>query len=293
MKPLFSILFTFSILSINAQEVTSYQNERGERHLAGKFTIEYLQQDSVFQKWFNKNYAEFKVDKGDIKWKKSLKNTQIDIYLGTWCGDSQKWVPSFLKLWDELGLDRKQLTFTALYDGDENYKQGPNGEEKGLKIHRVPTFIFKNNGEEYARIVESPRNDLQTDLAQIAMGYPSEPNYRAATYLLNLFEEKPLKEIYTEANTHLNEVYHLVGKSGELHTLGRVLTSSDRLDQGLLVLQFNTIINPYTPNVLNRYADALAKNGQNEMAIATFEKVLQIDPKDENALAQLEKLKGK
>uniref|UniRef100_UPI0040577D57 hypothetical protein n=1 Tax=Roseivirga sp. TaxID=1964215 RepID=UPI0040577D57 len=293
MKPLFSILFIFFILSINTQEVNSYQNERGERHLAGKFPIEYLQKDSVFQVWFDKNYAEFAVNKGDNKWKKSLKNTQIDIYLGTWCGDSQKWVPSFLKLWDELGLDRKQLTFIALYDGDENYKQGPNREEKDLKIHRVPTFIFKKDDKEYARIVESPRNDLQTDLAQIAMGYPSEPNYRAATYLLDLFEEKPLQEIYTEANAHLNEVYHLVGKSGELHTLGRVLTSSDRLDQGLLVLQFNTIINPYTPAVLNRYADALAKKGQHEMAIATFEKVLQIAPKDENALAQLEKLKGK
>ena len=51
--------------------------------------------------------------------------------MGTWCGDSKEWVPSFLKIWDQLGLDRKELTFTALYDIDERYKQGPNGEEKG------------------------------------------------------------------------------------------------------------------------------------------------------------------
>ena len=83
----------------------------------------------------------------------------------------------------------------------------------------------------------------------------------------------------------------MVGKSGELHTLGRVLMSSDRTDQGLLVLQFNTIINPYTPSVLNRYGNALAENNQKEMAISTFEKVLQIEPEDENALARLKKLK--
>ena len=291
MRSLFSLLFTFFILSTTAQEVTIYQNEEGESHLAGKFPVEYLQQDSTYRQWFNKNYAEFTVEKGNDKWKKALKNTQVDIYLGTWCGDSQKWVPSFLKLWDELGLDRKQLSFTALYDGEEKYKQGPNEEEKGKKIHRVPTFIFNNNGEEYARIVETPRNDLKTDLAQIALGYPSEPNYRAATYLLDLFEENSMTDIYKDANTHLNEVYHLVGKSGELHTLGRVLMSSNRVDQGLLVLQFNAIINPYTPSVLNRYGNALAENGQKETAISTFEKILQIEPEDENALAQLKKLK--
>lgn len=291
MKLLFSFLLTFFSFYSTAQEVTTYKNSEGESHLAGKFPVEYLQQDSIYRQWFDKNYNEFTVERGNDKWKKALKNTQIDIYLGTWCGDSQKWVPSFLKLWDELGLDRKQLSFTALYDGEEKYKQGPSGEEKGKKIHRVPTFIFKNSGEEYARIVETPRNDLKTDLAQIALGFPSEPNYRAATYLLNLFEANSMTDIYKDANKHLNEVYHLVGKSGELHTLGRVLMSSNRVDQGLLVLQFNTIINPYTPSVLNRYGNALAENNQKEMAIATFEKVLQIEPKDENAQAQLKKLK--
>jgi hypothetical protein len=78
-------------------------------------------------------------------------------------------------------LDENQLKFTALYDGEELYKQGPNAEEKGKRIHRGPTFIFKKEGQEYARMVEYPRNDLEKDLAQIAVGYPSEPNYRAAS----------------------------------------------------------------------------------------------------------------
>ena len=42
-----------------------------------------------------------------------------------------------------------------LYDRDEKYKQGPNGEEKGEKIHRVPIFIINRDGKESARIVES------------------------------------------------------------------------------------------------------------------------------------------
>tara|TARA_B110000305_G_scaffold166436_1_gene184047 strand:- start:71 stop:229 length:159 start_codon:yes stop_codon:yes gene_type:complete len=50
----------------------------------------------------------------------------------------------------QLDLYRDKLNYTALYDIDEHYKQGPNGEEKGMQIHRVPTFIFKRNGKEIA-----------------------------------------------------------------------------------------------------------------------------------------------
>ena len=47
-----------------------------------------------------------------------------------------------MKPWDLLGLELAQLEFIALYVDDDRYKQGPNGEEKGKNIHRVPTFIF-------------------------------------------------------------------------------------------------------------------------------------------------------
>ena len=57
------------------------------------------------------------------KWAKNLKNIQVDIYLGTWCGDSKYWVPKFIKLWDELGLNKNQLKLIALYGGKERYKQ--------------------------------------------------------------------------------------------------------------------------------------------------------------------------
>lgn len=52
-----------------------------------------------------------------------------------------------------------------------------------MNIHRIPTFIFKKDNNEIARIVEYLRNDLQTDVAQIALGVPSNPNYEAANYL--------------------------------------------------------------------------------------------------------------
>ena len=151
---------------------------------------------------------------------------------------------------DWLGTQRRTTPFyRALYDGIEKYKQGPNHEEKGLHIHRVPTFIFKKKGKEYARIVESPRNDLEKDLAQIALGYASEPNYRAATYLLNLFDSTSMEEIWKDVNNHFAEIWRLTGKDSELNTLGYVLDRSGRKDQALLVFQMNSIIYPHTPSV--------------------------------------------
>jgi len=62
------------------------------------------------------------------------------------------------------------LEIIALYNGEKT-KQGPNGEEKGMGIHRVPTFIFEQGGKEIARIVEDPATDFETDIAQIALGF--------------------------------------------------------------------------------------------------------------------------
>lgn len=287
----FLLLFCFVSQFTNAQTPLTYTNSSGEKHLAGPFDLTILRTDSTYSSWFKENEAKFQLKGGDTSWKSKLEDTEVEIYIGTWCGDSKRWVPQFVKLWRDLGLDEAQLKFTALYDGEELYKQGPNGEEKGLKVHRVPTFIFKKEGKEYARMVEYPRNDLEKDLAQLAVGYPSEPNYRAATYLLDLFEKEPMDSVWKNVNQHLQEVYTLVGKEVELNTLGFVFQYSDRMPQALLTFLYNTVIYPYSPRAFNSYGDALRINGDTEQAIIAYERVLALDPKHENAALQLKALK--
>ncbi len=174
MKKIIVILsFVFMASLIFAQTPSSYKDQNGNVHLLGKIEISQLQNDSTYQKWFNSGYEQFSITNKKPKWVSLLKDVEVEIYLGTWCGDSKNWVPKFIKMWDELGLGRGKLRMIALYDaieGESKYKQGPNGEEKGKNIHRVPTFIFTKNGTEIARIVESPANDLETDLAQICAG---------------------------------------------------------------------------------------------------------------------------
>ena len=279
-KSCYTLLFLCTVTYCFAMQETTYTNEREELHLCGPFDINELEEDSLYAPWFNKRYDEFKLDDTTYSWSSELKDIEVDVYMGTWCGDSKEWVPSFLKIWDQLGLDRKKLTFTALYDIDERYKQGPNGEEKGKQIHRVPTFIFKRDGKEIARIVETPQNDLLTDIGQIALGLPSKPNYRAANYLMNLLEEKSVAEIRADLNTYFYKTYDHLGKSSELNTLGNVFLRSDRIEEAVLVFEFNFYFFRYDPYILGSYAKGLAVQGETKKAKEFYERALKIHPEN-------------
>ena len=278
MKFALSLLFfgTFAF----AQSPSNYLNDRNESHLCGPFQIEAIEKDSLYMAWFQKNYAALEAPSSIPKWVEKLENTTVEIYMGTWCGDSKKWVPRFLKLWDAYELDRSKLRFTALYDTDEKYKQGPNGEELGKKIHRVPTFIFKRDGAEFARIVESPRNDLKTDLQQIALGVSSEPNYRGATYLIDVLEKMTPEEIYKDVNHYFSECYDLVCNSRELNTLGFIFLRAGEIEKAFLSFNFNRHYFKNEAYVHASMAEAFQFNNDKEKAIKNYKKALELDPEN-------------
>lgn len=285
----YSIYFAISLLSYGAFAQESYINHRDEKHLCGVMEIEDLLQEP-YADWYNKNYEADYSNLDKEKWAKKLKGIEVDIFLGTWCGDSKRWVPRFVKLWDELGLSRDQLNFIALYDSKEKYKQGPKGEEQGKKVFRVPTFIFKQNENEIARIVEFPVNDLKTDLAQIALGQPSDPNYRAANYLSDQFEQRSADEIGGEMKVHLRALYKKVRRSSELNSFGYILLGRGEMDKALIAFELNTYLFRNDGNTYDSYAEALLKAERYEDSLKFYEKALEIDPGNENAQTQIAQL---
>ncbi len=280
---IFLICISITTLSV-AQK--SYIDSHGSTQLCGPILIEDFN-DSTYS-WFEENYESYEVSMVDEKWTKKLKNTQVDVYLGTWCGDSKKWVPRFVKTWDMMGLDPSQLNFIGLYGQQDQYKQGPNGEEKGKWIHRVPTFVFKEDGKEIGRIVETPNTDLVTDMAQIALGYPSAPMYKAADYIIKLLKTRTIEEINNDLSYHVNSAYKMVGKTGELNNLGYVFLRAGMIQEAKLAFQFNTYFFRNDANVYDSYGEALAEAGEKEMALKMYNKVLELDPENENAKSQIE-----
>lgn len=288
----FITLIVCLLLSLNTFAQQTYLNKKEDTHYCGPVSEAELR-NGHFAKWFTDEDPEFTLPETAPEWAANLTNAKVDIYLGTWCGDSKTWVPRFINYWKAAGLDASQLSFVALYDGDEKYKQGPAAEEKGLNIHRVPTFIFSREGEEFARIVEHPVTDLETDLAQISLGHPVRPAYAGANAMWKLLNSQPIDSIYAHGNEHVRKIYRLTSRSTELNTLGYVLLRAGELDKASVVFHFNTFIFRYDPNTHDSYGEVLALAGKTEAAIKSYEKVLTFKPEDEHALAQLEVLRGK
>jgi len=82
------------------------------------------------------------------------------VFLGTWCGDSEREVPRFLRIVQDAGIGEDRV---RLYNLDRS-KTSPDGLTARWGIERVPTFIILRDGREVGRIVERPRSTLEGDL---------------------------------------------------------------------------------------------------------------------------------
>lgn len=293
MRTLLLITLIIAYLPILAQEDHFYENSRGQKHLAGPFPLEILEEDASYASWYAASYEKFELRADKAKWAKNLRDAEVTIYMGTWCGDSKNYVPKFVHAWTQAGLSLDQLTFIGLYGLDQSgkYKQGPNNEEAGQMIHRVPTFIFERSGKEFARIVEEPVNDLETDIAQIALGFPSTPSYRAANYLMEYFDAKEGAE--WNVDQFARGLRYHVQRSSELNTLGYVYMDAGKLEEALKVFELNTKLFPHEHNVYDSYAEALAENGDVDLARDYYERVLLLDRFNEHATQQIAKLSDK
>ena len=90
----------------------------------------------------------------------------IKVVMGTWCPDSRREVPRFMKVLNIWQFPGSKLTFI----GVDNEKKSPVGEYVNLGIVRVPTFIIYKNNIEAGRIIENPTTSLEQDIRNILTG---------------------------------------------------------------------------------------------------------------------------
>lgn len=172
---IFSLMFSVAVHSQSINKKSTDHN--GREILLGKIDKNGLTQDS-FAKWFVPNYDKYKTDEETLKLiKKELKKYTITAFMGTWCGDSKREVPKFYKVLEAADFPINQVTFVAVDNAKANYKKSPSGEEKGLNIKRVPTYIFYKKGKEVNRIIENPIVSLEKDIMAIVTGNDYVPNY--------------------------------------------------------------------------------------------------------------------
>lgn len=177
MKKFVMILFVLcAAKSVMAQpQFEEVITANGQGYLIGVLEKEMLQK-GAYKSWFDPNYASYQPD--DVSLKSLgplLQEIHILVFLGTWCGDSRREVPRFLRILDAADFPSERLKLVGVDRRKEHYKQSPGGEQWGLNIRRVPTFIFLRNGQEIGRIVERPAVSLEQDICDILSCSPSIP----------------------------------------------------------------------------------------------------------------------
>lgn len=266
-------------------------DQKGNEVLLGEINKLGLTQNS-FNSWFSKNHEDYLVNKAVVKkLKDSLKQYEIKVFLGTWCGDSKKEVPRFYKVLETAKFPESQLQVIAVNRTKEAYKQSPNHEEKGMNIHRVPTFIFYKDGKEVNRIVEHPKETFERDLLSIVTDNKYRSNYLIANYMDYLLQNKSLDSLKIDQPNLVSRFSEFVKGSRELNTYGYSLLRSNQIEKALYIFEFNSKIFPYRSNVYDSLGEAQLEAGNSNEALKNYYKVLSLKPEDKNALEMIDKIK--
>jgi thiol-disulfide isomerase/thioredoxin len=115
--------------------------------------------------WYIKGYDDYQPDTDAINklLEINMDDLAIKIIMGTWCPDSRREVPRFMRILDIWQFPVTKVTFI----GVDNAKLSPVGEYDKLDIQRVPTFIIYKNNIEAGRIIENPTTSLEQDMVNI------------------------------------------------------------------------------------------------------------------------------
>jgi len=147
--------------------------DEGTVMLVGTASLDSLQTEP-FDSWYEVNRNEYQPNPEIVaRLKPLLKDVHILLLMATWCKDSKREVPRFVKILEEAGYPPGSVEMIAV----NREKTTPEQFEGGLELLQVPTFIFYRNDEELGRIVEFPIEDMESDMLKILSGQPYRHAY--------------------------------------------------------------------------------------------------------------------
>ena len=166
-KTSLAILALILMVSCGEQQInqTEFDKKAGENILIGQVNIEGLKL-APFNEWFDKEFSAYQLDDSTLLTMDKddfMNNVKITMVLATWCGDSRREVPRFYKILESMEYNLDNMKVICV-----NRSKNAEGTGVGqLDIQRVPTFIFYKEGVELGRIIETPQESLEKDMAGI------------------------------------------------------------------------------------------------------------------------------
>lgn len=243
--------------------------------------------------WFKPGYENYTPTEAIVTQLKNAKPEKftVKIVFGSWCGDSKREVPRMMRVLRAAGFPEENIQLLGVYDSMAVYKQGPNREEKGLHIYRVPTFIVYQKDKEAGRIVEYPVESLERDLLKIVTGRPYTYNYKGYAQINAWLANGVLRDPNINPRGLAQQIRSDVSRETDLNSCGYVLLMRNDITEAINVFRINVSLFPQSANCFDSLGEAFMVAGMKEESKACYERVLEIDPQHANAKAQLEKLK--
>lgn len=278
------ILFSFLLLSFLIQPLLAQQK------LLGRVTEAQLSQ-APFDSWYLKGRDNYQADKKVIKAlkKEKLKHYRLQLYFGSWCGDSRRELPRMMKVLHEAGYPINTLEIIAVDNQNMQYKQSPGGEEKGLGIYRVPTLrVLSKKGEEIGRIIERPLISVEKDLLSILNGEEYATAYPA---LASLYQwQTSGKLIGTNTDMLAKELKPLVKGHSELASAALKLYRRGFTKEAIQTYKLNEHLFPDSFRSHKDLARIYEQEGHTEEAIRQYKKALEIMPDNAQITSALNRL---
>ena len=153
--------------------VESIIGEEGETVLIGYVNRTNLNLPE-FQTWFKPEYENIKIPEGwSANYLPLTKNLDFKLFLGTWCGDTQREFGGIFKLLDLLGISENRIEMDSISE----YKDSPLGYEKEFDILNIPTHIFIEDENELNKIVGFSFKNLIEYFLKILKNLSNENSY--------------------------------------------------------------------------------------------------------------------
>jgi len=165
-KPIIFILLStgciITLPDVNAQENINFSSP--ETWIIGYFSPQQLSA-KPHSLWYATEFDNYQYDENVIGklLNFDLNNVSIKVIMGTWCSDSHREVPRFMKILTAINFPLDRVTFI----GVDHNKFAPVDGYDTLRIERVPTFIFYVKNVETGRIIENPRTSLEQDMLDV------------------------------------------------------------------------------------------------------------------------------
>ncbi|CAN5440594.1 hypothetical protein BH10BAC5_BH10BAC5_27650 [soil metagenome] len=179
-----------------------------------------------------------------------------------------------------------------------------NGIEKKLISHSGGIFGFVSN---IARVSEDDlviialsnfgagqSEKLSEDAAKIIYDIPyTIPKRSLSEILMTSSKSKGVSAAVSEFRELAKDKDMYEFREGELNNFGYMLLQSGTVKDAIEVFKLNVEMFPESPNVYDSLGESYMNNGDKELAIKNYKKVLELDPKNENAANMLKKLESK